>query len=76
MTGWKGRLGDRGKAMIGLVAIPLLLPAVGGADGPDVGAPAPDFSLTGSDGKVYTLDQFHGERAVVLAWFPKAFTPG
>jgi peroxiredoxin Q/BCP len=41
-----------------------------------VGDPAPDFSLVGSDGKTYTLSQFKGKKAVVLAWFPKAFTSG
>jgi peroxiredoxin Q/BCP len=37
---------------------------------------APKFKLAGSDGKTYTLDQFKGKKAVVLAWFPKAFTGG
>jgi len=41
-----------------------------------VGDPAPDFKLVGSDGKTYTLSQFKGKKAVVLAWFPKAFTSG
>ncbi len=40
------------------------------------GDAAPDFSMRGSDGKDYTLSQFRGEKGVVLAWFPKAFTPG
>jgi thioredoxin-dependent peroxiredoxin len=37
---------------------------------------APAFSLPGSDGKTYTLADFRGKQAVVLAWFPKAFTGG
>src|SRR6188768_2432102 len=37
---------------------------------------APDFALKASDGRIYTLSQFIGERAVVLSWFPKAFTGG
>ena len=41
-----------------------------------VGAPAPAFSLRGSDGATHTLAQHVGQRGVVLAWFPKAFTPG
>lgn len=41
-----------------------------------VGDPAPPFSMKGSDGKTYTLDQFKGKRAVVIAWYPKAFTGG
>jgi thioredoxin-dependent peroxiredoxin len=40
------------------------------------GDPAPDFSLKGSDGKTYKLSDFRGKQAVVLAWFPKAFTGG
>jgi len=41
-----------------------------------VGAPAPDFALPGSDGQVHRLADSVGKRGVVLAWFPKAFTPG
>ena len=41
-----------------------------------VGELAPAFSLPGSDGRVHSLDSHKGQRAVVLAWFPKAFTPG
>jgi AhpC/TSA family protein len=37
---------------------------------------APDFSLPGSDGSPYRLSDFRGRQAVVLAWFPKAFTGG
>jgi len=39
------------------------------------GDKAPDFSLPGSDGKTHKLADYKG-RAVVLAWFPKAFTGG
>ena len=41
-----------------------------------VGDPAPDFTLEGSDGETYSLSDFRGEQAVVLAWFPKAYTSG
>jgi len=41
-----------------------------------VGDLAPPFSLVGSDGKTYKLSQFKGKQAVVIAWFPKAFTGG
>jgi thioredoxin-dependent peroxiredoxin len=41
-----------------------------------VGDPAPDFKLSASDGKTYQLSDFKGKQAVVLAWFPKAFTQG
>jgi len=45
--------------------------------GPAVGEKAPAFSLPGSDGRTYTLEGLLAEHGgVVLAWFPKAFTPG
>ena len=37
---------------------------------------APDFTLPGSDGQSYTLADFRGKQAVVVAWFPIAFTGG
>jgi peroxiredoxin Q/BCP len=60
-----------------LAALGLLL-AVAQAAGADLapGDRAPDFTLQGSDGRTYRLSQFVGKRGVVLAWFPKAFTPG
>ncbi len=54
-------------AMLWLLAIALAL-------GP--GDRAPAFSLPGSDGQTHALESFIGQRGVVLAWFPKAFTPG
>ena len=42
----------------------------------EAGDPAPDFTLPASDGNTYTLADFHGKQAVVLAWFPKAYTYG
>lgn len=41
-----------------------------------VGDLAPAFSAPGSDGKTHTLAESKGKQAVVLAWFPKAFTSG
>jgi peroxiredoxin Q/BCP len=41
-----------------------------------VGDDAPDFTLQASDGKTYKLSDFKGKQAVVIAWFPKAFTQG
>jgi len=37
---------------------------------------APDFSLQASDGKTYDLVDFRGAQAVVIAWYPRAFTRG
>src|SRR5919112_3632230 len=41
-----------------------------------VGDPAPNFKLQATDGKTYQLSDFKGKKAVVVAWFPKAFTQG
>ncbi len=45
-------------------------------EGLKAGDPAPAFSLAGSDGKTHTLEEHKGKQAVVIAWFPKAFTGG
>jgi hypothetical protein len=40
------------------------------------GDAAPLFELPGSDGRTYRLADMIGRHAVVIAWFPKAFTAG
>lgn len=69
------------KWMIGLgaalAAAALAVP--GGAQegsAPAPGDKAPDFKLVGTDGKTYSLSQFKGKSAVVIAWYPKALTGG
>ena len=62
--------------MLALLGLGVAAAAVGSVKAPDVGDMAPAFKLVGSDGKTYTLSDFHGKEAVVLAWFPKAFTGG
>ena len=42
----------------------------------EVGDKAPDFSLHASDGNTYSLSEFSGDKPVVIAFFPKAFTGG
>jgi len=58
------------------VLVVLGLAAASGNKVLDAGDMAPAFSLAGSDGKTYTLSEFRGKEAVVVAWFPKAFTGG
>lgn len=41
-----------------------------------VGDMAPDFTLPSTAGKPVTLSDFRGKSAVVLAFFPAAFTGG
>ncbi len=53
-----------------LIATPVLAASL------SVGDRAPDFTLQGSDGNTYTLSDFLGKQAVVIAWFPKAYTSG
>jgi peroxiredoxin Q/BCP len=64
---------------IAIVGVGMLLVSVAAgaaAAGLQVGDQAPAFSMVGSDGKTYTLEQYKGKSAVVVAWFPKAFTGG
>jgi peroxiredoxin Q/BCP len=71
--------------MIGLLAFVLAIPAMTFAQAAapstapaalKVGDKAPDFKLQASDGKTYSLADFAGKKAVVVAWFPAAFTQG
>ena len=41
-----------------------------------IGDNAPPFELVGSDGETYKLSDFKDKQAVMLAWYPKSFTPG
>jgi hypothetical protein len=41
-----------------------------------VGDAAPNWKMTGSDGKVYQLSDFKGKKAVVVSWYPMALTGG
>lgn len=41
---------------------------------PDLGEPAPDFKLRGPDGEYVTLSDYRGRNAVVLAFYPLAFS--
>ncbi len=58
-----------------LVTLLLALPALP-INALEVGDMAPNFTLPGSDGEIYTLSNYHNKQAVVLAWFPKAYTSG
>lgn len=64
------------KMLILLLSMGLVACGVAVGDPLEAGDPAPAFSLVGSDGETYDLADFSGKRAVVIAWFPKAFTGG
>lgn len=62
---------------LAMIAASLLKPGASmAAEELKVGDMAPDFTLKATDGKTYRLADFRGQKSVVLAWFPKADTPG
>ena len=42
---------------------------------PDVGQAAPEFRLKGPGGQPFTLSEYRGDRNVLLAFYPLAFSP-
>lgn len=63
-------------ALLGVGLILMMATTSAFAEDLKAGDPAPDFELPGSDGKTYKLSDFKDKQAVVVAWFPKAFTGG
>ncbi len=59
-------------ALLGLVLSPLAALAAM----PTVGDKAPDFTLSDQNGQPVRLADFRGKSAVVVAFYPMAFTPG
>ena len=58
-----------------LVGILAWTPLVAAA-APEIGTPIPDYEFHGEGGVVHRRSDVLGSRGVVIAWFPKAFTPG
>ncbi len=61
---------------VAFAVMSLVLAASAAAQELRAGAPAPEFSLEGSDGQQYSLSAYKGKQAVALAFFPQAFTGG
>ncbi len=60
----------------GLIALAVLFMTKPALAEVKVGDAAPAFELQGSDGKLYSLASYKDKQAVVVAWFPRAFTGG
>lgn len=73
-----------GTLLGGALALVFVLAAPAAYAGPKVGEPAPEFLFEGG-GRTFASADYFGEgtvgegarkKGVVVAWFPKAFTPG
>ncbi len=65
------------RRLIAVATMMLLASAAGAQDAQlQVGDMAPDFTLQASDGETYKLVDFRDKQAVVIAWYPRAFTRG
>lgn len=58
-----------------LTLLCVVCPAIA-AEIPKVGDQAPAFEMKGSDGKSYSAKDFAGKQAIIIAWYPRAFTGG
>jgi peroxiredoxin Q/BCP len=58
------------------MTIPILAALLGASASLKVGDKAPDFTLPGTDGRPVNLAKLLARGPVILAFFPKAFTPG
>ena len=61
--------------VVGSAAVVFLRSATAGGKAPEVGSPAPDFTLNSQEGKPVSLHDFKG-KWVVLYFYPKDFTSG
>ena len=62
--------------LFSLIACGTAEAATDAAKRPVAGDTAPEYSFTGSDGKTYSSKDMVGKQAVIIAWFPRAFTGG
>ena len=58
------------------MTIPILAALLGASAAIKVGDKAPDFTLPSTDETPVTLSKLLAKGPVILAFFPKAFTPG
>jgi hypothetical protein len=79
-TGEEARTASQRRNSLARVAASLLTAILPGTASAELseGDAAPSFVFQGSDGKQYSLAGLleSGKQGIVLAFFPKAFTPG
>ena len=63
-------------AILAMGIMSLSMSVATAADGLKVGADCPDFEMEGTDGTKYSLKDFVGKKAFIIAWYPRAFTGG
>ena len=73
LTIWKQ--GMRGLLLGVALAAALGTSAASDATALEIGKPAPDFSLPGTNGETVSLRQFRGKKIVLLEFFGAAFAP-
>jgi len=64
------------KLSVCFVMVAMLAVASHAEERPKVGDKVPEFKMQGSDSKEYAAKDFIDKQAVIIAWFPKAFTGG
>ena len=64
------------RAVVGALAVAVVVPMLAGAADLKVGDRAPEFTLPDQEGRVVKLSDFHGKKNVVLAFYVLAFTGG
>jgi peroxiredoxin Q/BCP len=73
---WIYPVGRSAKLAVTLGLGIFLMPLFAASADLKVGDRAPDFSLPDQNGKTVKLADFHGKKSVILAFYPRASTPG
>lgn len=68
---------DRAQRLLLVLVVVLLLGTFSPSDAGalELGKPAPDFALPGTNGDTVSLRQFRGKKIVLLEFFGAAFAP-
>lgn len=64
------------RRIIVLVAAAIIIGAAAWSAPVNVGSAAPAIQVQGTDGKTHGMRDYVGRKWLVVAWYPKAMTPG